>query len=127
MPEKGRSDTRIVKVRRGRKTYEIPVNQDGFVPLLALIERFQEVDTIRGGRRHIFSHSRTAKRGISPPKMFSGNWNNVLVLRFHSFGPDTDGVRSVGSLAIVVLFSIYFDVCSSTALYTCKTHAHMSR
>ena len=42
MPEKGRSDTRIVKVRRGRKTYEIPVDQDGFVPMLALIERFQE-------------------------------------------------------------------------------------
>ena len=53
MPEKGRSDTRIVKVRRGRKTYEIPVDQDGFVPMLALIERFQEVGDIRRDRRDL--------------------------------------------------------------------------
>ena len=53
MPEKGRSDNRIVKVRRGRKTYEIPVDQDGFVPMLALIERFQEVGDIRRDRRDL--------------------------------------------------------------------------
>ena len=38
-----KSDNGIVKVRRGRQTYEIPVDREGFVPAWALIARFQEV------------------------------------------------------------------------------------
>jgi hypothetical protein len=43
--------TGIVKGRRGRQTYEIPVDHDGFVPIWALIERFQAVGDIRKDQR----------------------------------------------------------------------------
>ncbi len=49
-----KADNGIVKVRRGRQTYEIPVDRNGFVPAWALIARFQEV----GDRRDRLSTSK---------------------------------------------------------------------
>ena len=58
---KRKSDNGIVKVRRGRQTYEIPVDRDGFVPAWALIARFQEV----GDRRDRMGTSKLKH----PPKV----------------------------------------------------------
>ncbi len=42
-----RNKTGIVKVRRDGVTYEIPVDQDGYVPIWAIIDRFQRVSGFR--------------------------------------------------------------------------------
>lgn len=56
-----KSETGIVKVRKGRQTYGIPVDQDGFVPAWALVARYQEV----GDRRDRLSSTKLRH----PPKV----------------------------------------------------------